>query len=236
MRAPLSIVIPTLDAGAVLPETLAALGEGLHAGLIRELVVSDGGSRDATLALAEAAGAIVVAGAPGRGGQIGRGISAAGGPWLMVLHADSRLRPGWAEAVRRHIAAAPGQAGYFALAFDAPGLAPRLVAGWANLRARVFGLPYGDQGLVVAREVLAAAGGYPDLPLMEDVALARRLRGRLTALPAVALTDAGRYLRRGWLRQGASNLWRLARYLAGADPARLARGYAPSPRPSNCRR
>lgn len=222
MRAPVSIVIPTLDAEAELPGCLAALIEGVEAGLIRELVVSDGGSADSTRAIAEAAGAEIVTGPPGRGGQLGRGVAATSGDWLLVLHADTCLAPGWSRAVEAGLArAAPG---YFRLRFRATGPAPRLTAGWANLRARLFGLPFGDQGLLVARKDYDAAGGYPDIPLMEDMALARRLR-HLRPLAATATTSANRYEKRGWIWQGVHNVWRQLRFLAGADPAKLARDY-----------
>ena len=225
MRAPVSIIIPTLNAGAGLPATLAHLAEGLQAGLIRELVISDGGSNDETCAVAEAAGALVVVGAPGRGGQLARGVAASGGEWLLVMHADTHLTPGWAEAVLTHLHDKPQAAGYFRLAFRARGLAPHLVAGWANLRARVLGLPYGDQGLLVSRALYDRAGGYPDIPLMEDVAMARALRGQLVQLSATALTSAERYQAQGWLRRGGQNLITLARYMAGSDPAILAKSY-----------
>lgn len=225
MPAEVSVVIPTLNAGADLPDCLAALVEGLTAGLIHELIVTDGGSQDATQAIAGSAGAVLVTGAASRGGQLRRGCALARGRWMLVLHADTVLNPGWARAVADHIGSGTDRAGYFRLAFRAAGLAPRLVAGWANLRARLFGLPYGDQGLLMRRDVYEAAGGYHDLPLMEDVALVRALPGRPTALPAGASTGAGRYLRDGWLRRGARNLWTLAQYLGGADPAALARRY-----------
>ena len=99
MRAKLSVVIPTLNAAEALPACLAALMEGVEAGLIRELVISDGGSQDATLAIAEEAGAVQVSGPPSRGGQLRRGAGAAAGDWLLFLHADSRLPGGWAEIV-----------------------------------------------------------------------------------------------------------------------------------------
>ncbi len=224
MRAPLSIIIPTLNAAASLPEALHALIEGLEADLLREVILSDGGSTDGTQPLGEEAGCLWVQGAAGRGGQLLRGAEAAQGEWLLFLHADTVLSAGWAAAVQAHINSGQG-AGYFRLAFDAQGLAPRWVAGWANLRARLFGLPYGDQGLLISRELYDAVGGYADMPLMEDVAMARALRGRLRMLPVVARTSAARYQQAGWLRQGARNLWRLLRYLAGGDPARLRRGY-----------
>jgi rSAM/selenodomain-associated transferase 2 len=223
MRAPISIVIPTLDAEGGLPACLGSLGEGLQAGLIRELVISDGGSRDATLQIAGQAGARVVTGPPSRGGQVRRGIAATEGDWLLVLHADTHLAEGWTQAVLP-VLTQPG-AWHFRLRFDAQGGMPRWVAGWANLRSRLFHLPYGDQGLLIHREVLEDVGGYPDLALMEDVALARRLKTRLRGLPAIAVTSADKYRRQGWLRRGARNLGTLARYFAGADVSDLARRY-----------
>ncbi len=225
MRAALSIVIPTLNAAGDLPGTLACLMAGIEAGLVRELIVSDGGSSDATVAMAEDVGATVVTGAPGRGGQIARGVAASQGDWIMVLHGDTHLDAGWVAAVQGMIGAGDAQAGYFRLGFRARGLAARLVAGWANLRARLFGLPYGDQGLVLSRRLYEAVGGMPDMPLMEDVAMARALRGALVALPVRAMTSAVRYQSEGWLRRGGRNLWTLARYLMGANPETLARSY-----------
>ena len=137
MRAPISVVIPTLDAEAGLPATLTSLAEGLSAGLIRELVVSDGGSTDATRAIAEAAGAVWVPGTASRGGQLRRGAKAAAGAWLMFLHADTVLRPGWARVVEDHLPRA--EAAHFRLAFDrggTPGASSRVgptsgLARWA---------------------------------------------------------------------------------------------------------
>lgn len=224
MPAPLSVVIPTLNAGSELAPCLAALVEGLPAGLIREVIVSDGGSTDQTRQIAEATGADWLQGPASRGGQLRRGAQAARGDWLLFLHADTQLAAGWSEPVADHLGQGGGAA-CFRLAFRARGLAPGLVAGWANLRSRLFGLPYGDQGLLVPRDLYLAAGGYPDQPLMEDVALVRRLRPRPVVLPVQARTSAARYQAQGWLRRGARNLWTLARYAAGADPQALARSY-----------
>ena len=224
MPAPISVVIPTLNAATELPDSLAALMEGLSEGLIREVVISDGGSQDATLKLVDEVGAEVICGAASRGGQLRRGCAAARGGWLLVLHADTVLAPGWASVVADHIQQEQAEPAYFQLKFRARGGRPALVAGWANLRARLFGLPYGDQGLLVSRAAYLAAGEYPDQPLMEDVALVRRLRP-LKSLPVIALTSAVRYQRDGWLRRGVRNLWTLARYFLGVDPQKLARDY-----------
>lgn len=198
--------------------------EGLEAGLITELVVADGGSSDATCAVADAWGAQIVTSAPSRGGQLRAGCAEARGDWLLVLHADTVLQPGWTNAVGAHLAAHSGtqRAGYFRLRFDKGG---RGVAAWANLRARVFGLPYGDQGLLVARSAYDRVGGYQDIPLMEDVAMVRALKGQLALLDSVAVTSADKYRRDGWVRRGARNLLTLARYFAGADVSLLARQY-----------
>lgn len=225
MPAPITVVIPTLNAASALPETSGALMPGVEAGLIGTLVISDGGSVDDTLGIARGLGARIVSGPSGRGGQIARGVAEARSDWLLILHADTHLSGDWVESVRHHLEHHAGQAGYFQLSYRAPGLAPRLVAGWANLRSRWFGLPYGDQGLLIQRSTLAEVGGFPDLPLMEDVALARALKGRLRALPATARTSAERYLDEGWLRRGARNLWTLGRYLGGSEPAALAQSY-----------
>lgn len=225
MPAPISVIVPTLDAADALPPLLADLMEGVAAGLVRELVISDGGSADETCAIAEAAGAVVVRGPAGRGGQMRRGVAAARGDWCLLLHADTRLPDGWVAPVEAAMGR-PHGAHVFALSFRAPGVAPRLVAGWANLRTSLFRLPYGDQGMLIATELLDAVGGYPDLPLMEDVALARALGRRIRLMPARVSTDASRYLAEGWLRRGSRNLWLLARYFAGASPEVLARRYS----------
>ncbi|MEL6610095.1 MAG: TIGR04283 family arsenosugar biosynthesis glycosyltransferase [Pseudomonadota bacterium] len=228
MPAHLSIIIPTLNAESDLASTLLSLMEGVEENLLREVIVVDGGSEDATASVADAWGAEVVTCAPGRGGQLRAGAEASKGAWLLFLHADTRPDPGWAEAVKA--AMQRGTPGYFWLRFRAQGLAPAWVARWANLRSRAFGLPYGDQGLLISRRHYDAAGGFPDQPLMEDVAIMRRLRGVAKPHPMghIARTGADRYLRDGWVRRGARNLWLMTRYRLGAAPEALARAYTSS--------
>ncbi|MEL6992330.1 MAG: glycosyl transferase, partial [Pseudomonadota bacterium] len=95
----------------------------------------------------------------------------------------------------------------------------------ANIRARLFGLPFGDQGLLIPRALYSHVDGYADIPLMEDVAMVRLLGRRLMPLPFTVTTSAEKYLRDGWLRRGGRNLGLLARYLGGADPETLAKKY-----------
>lgn len=229
MMAPVSVVIPTLDAARYIAPCLGALGEALMDGVIHEVIVADGDSTDAIADIAGAVGARIVAAPRGRGSQLATGAQAANGGWLLFLHADTVLSPGWSRAVLGHIRRRPDHAGYFALKFDVPGPAPRIVAAWANLRAALFGLPYGDQGLLVSRILYDKIGGYPDIPLMEDVALVRKIgRHRLARLDATAFTSASRYAADGWFRRGWRNMSTLGLYFLGADPRQLARRYVRS--------
>lgn len=225
MPAPISIIIPTLDAAPHLPETLARVMEGVAEGVVCELVISDGGSSDDVMRLAEEVGAVFVTGDAGRGGQLRRGALAAKGDWLLFLHADTWLPEGWAAAALAQLTT-PDKAMAFSLSFRAEGIAPRVIARGANLRSRILGLPYGDQGLLISRPLYDRAGGHPDWPLMEDVALARALKGRLTISPLSVQTSPERYQARGWYGQAGRNLWRLLRFHLGADPQALARGYS----------
>ncbi len=223
MRAPISVVIPVLNSEAALVGCASALMEGVEAGLIREVIVSDGGSCDATQVIADEIGATWVSGPASRGGQLMRGCVAAKGEWLLILHADTQLQARWSEAVKQHLIG--NAAGYFRLAFDAKGLGARYVERWANLRSRLFQLPYGDQGLLISRALYDEVGGYLDQPLMEDVAIARALWGQLIGLDAVALTSAEKYINQGWLVRGGRNLWTLARYFFGVPVETLAAAY-----------
>lgn len=226
MPAPLSVIIPVLNADKELPACLASLIEGVEAGLVREVVVSGTSASDGARAMAEATGAIWVEGERGRGQQLRRGADAARGTWLLFLHADTVLEPGWHEAVGAHMAAGADRAAVFRLAFRAEGWRARTVAGLANLRSRWLALPYGDQGLVISRELHDALGGYEPIPLMEDVSIIRRIgRGRFTVLDARAHTSGTRQMRDGWFLRSARNIWLVMRYFAGADPETLARAY-----------
>lgn len=227
MTAPVSVIIPTLNAAPVIGPTLAALAPGVTAGVIRDLVISDGGSGDDIAAIAEEIGAQLVVGPPGRGGQLRRGAAAARGDWLLFLHADTRLPADWTERAPAHIEAeGPDRAGVFRLAYDAGGAGARVVSGWANLRTRMFALPYGDQALLISRRLYDAVGGYPDQPLMEDVALIRRVgRRRLRMFDAAVTTSFDKYRRDGWMRRGLKN-WRcLALYYMGVSAERIAERY-----------
>lgn len=195
---------------------------------MREIVIADGSSADATVAVAAGAGARVVEAPRGRGRQLAAGAAAASGGWLLFLHADSRLEPGWAAAVRSFIGAvaAEGRAGYFDLALDDDAPAARRLERIVAWRCRVLALPYGDQGLLISRALYDAIGGFAPLPLMEDVDLARRLgRARLAPIGSSCITSARRYRRDGYWRRPLFNLVCLSLYFVGVPPRRIARIY-----------
>lgn len=222
MRAPVSVIIPTLHPPNIGP-TLASVFEAVEAGLLAEVILADGGSGDAIAMLADEIGAELVVTDAGRGKQLRAGADLAQGSWLLFLHSDTVLSPGWTKAAHTHMVT--GKAGYFRLRFDSDRFAARFIAAWANFRARLFGLPYGDQGLLIPTALYRKIGGYPDIPLMEDVGIARRLRGQLRAIDASATTSAERYEQQGWLRRGAQNLGTLALYFLGTSPEKLAIRY-----------
>ena len=217
----LSIVIPTLNAGLTLGDCLSALDECRD-----EVIVADGGSLDATIAIAERAGVRLIAVPRGRGAQLRAGAEAARGDWLLFLHADTRLGDGWREAVAEHIANHPRKAACFGFRLDDDAWRAQLVERGVALRVRLLGLPYGDQGLLISRALYDEVGGYRALPLMEDVDLVRRVgRRRFLTLRALAVTSANRWRQDGWARRSAKNLACLLLYRLGVSPARIARLY-----------
>ena len=220
---PVSAIIPTLNAAAGLPATLAALR-----GQVAEIIIADGGSSDGIAALAEAAGAQVISAPRGRGPQLRAAAEAATQPWLLAIHADTRPDTGWQDAVAGFIAEPESttKAAHFRFALDDAAPAAQRLEAMVAWRCRWLGLPYGDQGLLIARDFYQALGGYEPIPLMEDVALIRRIgRKRLVPLPADFITSAEKWSRDGWYARSARNLFCLSLWFAGFSPERIARVY-----------
>ena len=227
----ISVIIPTLNAERTLALTLAALVPAVVEGIVQEAIVVDGGSTDETRAIAEAAGTQLIEAPRGRGSQLEAGASQARGDWLLFLHADTVLDPGWAEEAhsfmervesgRRDQAAAS-----FRFALDDDGLMPRLVERMVALRCLLLALPYGDQGLLISRNLYNRLGGFRPLPLMEDVDLVRRLKRReLVMLKSRAVTSEERYRREGYLARSLRNLGCILLYYLRVPPRVLARLY-----------
>jgi rSAM/selenodomain-associated transferase 2 len=219
----ITAIVPSLDDAARLPAILAALRPRAA-----EIIVADGGSTDDTADIARAAGALFVAAPRGRGNQLAAGAVAASGYWLLFVHADCRLGPGWDASVRAFIAApkAARRAGYFEFALDDPSRAARLLEHAVRWRCRLLALPYGDQGLLIARPLYDEIGGFARIPLMEDVDLVRRLgRRRLAPIGVPLYSSARRYLEEGYVRRPLRNLLCLLLYFAGVPPRRLVKLY-----------
>ena len=220
--ARLSVIIPAVDEEACVSLAVAS-AKAAAPGV--EVLVVDGGSRDHTREAASAAGASVLEAPRSRGVQLDLGARRASGDWLVFLHADTRLEAGWAEALLRLPEDVVG--GAFRFAVDSPRRGYRSIEAGVALRCRLLRLPYGDQAIFARRAAYLTVGGFPPLPLMEDVAFARRLAraGRL-AFPRVrALTSCRRWERHGLVGTTLCNWGLLALYAAGLAPERLAKIY-----------
>lgn len=219
----ISIIIPALNEAAHLAATIRSAQSTSTC----EVLVVDGGSQDATIAIAEAAGVKVIQTEPGRARQMNTGARMARGNILLFLHADTRLPPDFDWYVRQALMQEKSVAGAFQLGLDRTQRGLRFIEAMANWRSRWWQMPYGDQAIFLRADVFARAGGFPDLPLMEDFELMRRLRqqGRIVLAPVKVLSSARRWLKLGVIRTTALNQFVIAAYLVGVAPARLARWY-----------
>ncbi len=220
----LSIVMPVLDEAAEIKAALTALAPYRQRGV--EVIVADGGSSDATAELARPLADRVIAAPRGRAAQMNVGAAAAQGDVLLFLHADTRLPESADRLVLDGIARSGRVWGHFNVRIDGSGLL-RVVAIMMNARSRLTGVATGDQAMFMTRAAFDGVGGFPPIALMEDVALAARLKrsGRPLALRAFVTTSARRWRQHGTLRT-VLLMWRLRlRFFLGADPAKLARQY-----------
>ena len=218
----LSVVIPALnEANRVVGAIKSARAPDV------EVLVVDGGSRDATRELAASAGARVVSSPAGRAEQLAAGVRASCGDAIILLHADTRLPAGFHQAITSALEDDQTIGGAFRMQFEEAGWALRVVEWGVGLRVAVFGLPYGDQALFVRRRTLAAIGGIPRAPIMEDLDLVKAMRGcgRLALLDLQVTTSARRYRARGVARTLFRNAAASAARLFGIDRQRVAEWY-----------
>lgn len=194
--------------------------------LADEIVVTDGGSQDGTVAVARELGAPVVSGPPGRGPQLNRGARETTADILLFLHADTLLPAGAVDAVR--VAVDAGRVGGgFLVRFDDPRPIYRFGTRMVNLRTRLIRSPLGDQAQFVTREAFEQLAGFRDWPILEDLDFIRRLKrlGELEILPYQVVTSSRRYVEGGPVKTVVLNwlIWVL--YFSGVPPQRLSRLY-----------
>ena len=218
-----SVIIPTLNEAERLPSTLERVRgvEGV------EMIVADGGSRDATREVAGKAGATVIEAGKGRAEQMNAGVDRAQGRYLLFLHADTLLPEGFADTVRRTLDDPATVLGAFGFRTDGVGLFMRIVEWGTYVRSSLFSWPYGDQAVFLEKRVFRELGGFGDLPIMEYFDLVRRLRcrGRVVTAPDCVVTSARRWRRLGILRTMLRNQTMILGYLAGVPAELLARFY-----------
>jgi rSAM/selenodomain-associated transferase 2 len=221
----ITIIIPTLNEAAGIEGTLRPLQPLRDRG--HQLVVVDGGSADATADIARPLADAVIASEPGRARQQNAGAASADGDVLLFLHADTLLPPDADRIILDGLRASGRGWGRFDVRLSGRRPLLRVVERMINLRSRLTGIATGDQAIFVRRDWFERCGGFPAIPLMEDVALSRKLRrmGPPLCLRERVVTSSRRWEQRGILRTIVL-MWRLrAAYALGADPARLAERY-----------
>ncbi len=218
-----SIIIPVLDEAARLDHALGELIDGIERLSDCEIIVCDGGSRDDTRRIARRHPVQLIEAPRGRARQMNAGAERALGEWLLFLHADTRLPADWMAAVEQ-----AGQPwGRFDVRLSGSDPLLRLVETSMNLRSRLTGIATGDQALFFRRQFFQRIGGYPSIPLMEDIAISKTARAE--AVPAClrqrVVTSSRRWEKQGILRT-ILLMWRLRlAYWLGANPERLHRIY-----------
>jgi len=221
----LSIVLPVLNEGAIIGESLARLQPLRERGA--EVIVADGGSHDQTPALARPLADAVIRAATGRASQMNAGAALARGEVLLFLHADTELPDGADAVILENLLRTEALWGRFDVRLSGTPLMLRVVERLMNWRSRATAICTGDQAIFVTRDAFARAGGFPDQQLMEDIAFSKRMKrlGPPLCLPQTAVTSSRRWEKSGVLRT-VLLMWRLRLlYFLGADPGELARSY-----------
>lgn len=231
MTYKITVLIPCLNSAERIMPTLACLVAPMVSGLIKQVIFADGGSVDITKDIAEQVGADFISTPKGRGLQCKIGVIYAKAEWLLFLHDDSLLAEGWDAEIAAFIndEANAARVGYFKFALDSRSIKAKIVAWGTNARCKFFGLPYGDQGLLISRKLYEEIGGFSSLPLMEDVEMIGRIKAHigkknLVMLDGVMTTSAEKY-KHGYAKRVWRNFRYLMSYKLGKDPKDIAESY-----------
>ncbi|MEH1873411.1 TIGR04283 family arsenosugar biosynthesis glycosyltransferase [Nostoc sp.] len=221
--ARITIIIPTLNEAGNIKKAIATTQPGINI----EVIVVDGGSSDDTVAIAQSLNVKVISSSPGRAAQMNTGAVAATGEILLFLHADTCLPTGFDDMVRTALQQPGTVAGAFKLRIDASLLSLRWVEWGINVRSHFYQMPYGDQAIFLTKAVYQQIGGFPQLPIMEDFELMRRLKriGRIVIIPTPVVTSARRWLQKGVFKTTLLNQIVIIAYLLGVSPERICRWY-----------
>jgi len=226
MKKSLTVIIPVLDETAVINNCISHL-RSIDNGVLKEIIVVDGGSRASTLAVIDDTQAIRFASPPGRAVQMNRGAAMAAGDFLLFLHADTLLPAAAFNIIVETLEKYRYKAGSFSLGIDHPSFKYRVVELFAAMRSRMTGVPFGDQGIFIRTDVFRDIGGYSNIPLMEDVELMRRLKKRGTAVKVLrekVRTSPRRWEKNGVVRNTLKNWSIQLLYSCGVSTEKLA-GY-----------
>jgi rSAM/selenodomain-associated transferase 2 len=222
----LAIVVPTLNEAKLIATTLTRLAPLRARGA--EIIVVDGGSSDETCAIAAPLADHVISAARGRASQMNAGAAMARHEVLLFLHADTQLPSGADSLVLQFLKSGRYRWGRFDVRIDGSPRMLRIVSALMNWRSRLTGIATGDQAIFVTRSAFEAAGRFPEIALMEDIALSRRLLSfsRPACIPAKAITSGRRWETHGVWRTILLMWWLRIRYRLGASPQTLAKAYA----------
>ncbi|MHC5737162.1 TIGR04283 family arsenosugar biosynthesis glycosyltransferase [Nostoc sp.] len=221
--AKISIIIPAINEAENIKKAIATTQANLNI----EVIVVDGGSSDDTVAIAQSLNVKVISSSPGRAVQMNAGAVAASGEILLFLHADTRLPTGFDDMIRTALQQPRSVAGAFKLRIDASLLSLRWVEWGVNVRSHFYQMPYGDQAIFLTKEVFQQIGSFPELPIMEDFELMRRLKriGRIVIIPTPVVTSARRWLQKGVLKTTLLNQLVIIAYLFGVSPEQIRSWY-----------
>jgi rSAM/selenodomain-associated transferase 2 len=228
--ARISIIIPVLNEANRIKATLVNLENASNV----EAIVVDGSSQDETVAIAKSCGVKVLCSPPGRARQMNAGAASATGEILLFLHGDTLLPVGFDRMIRQTLAQDASTinpvAGAFELGIDSQARSLRLIEQMVNMRSRYLQMPYGDQAIFLKTTVFRDIGGFPDLPIMEDFELIRRLQklGKIEIIPAQVLTSGRRWQKLGVAKTTLLNQLVIFAYFLKVPPATIARWYRPN--------